>query len=1009
MTDFNDLMSISDDDPVQGGITLQMGPRQRPDDPGSFETEVITEPPAPTAGEEIDRANLRQFGEEALRQESEPTIGQRIIDALPPESLGRQIDRQLRVSKIDMASRGLLLGILETLELPGNVIRGILNTVTDPLLDFEFQQAPIRDHYVRSGILPAPGMEPQDLIFESARFAGQNLPFAAFGPAAAASRGPAAFTPGIGPAIKEAFRSGAEAIGRFAIQKPGSFATIETAGSVAAGVGIFASKRALERSSLSDDLKMALSPTVETLGGLASGGIGAGLATVSPVRLVVSNLKAGAKGIRNAYGKGAAATRRAKKRIQREIVDIGKARKELKETSGLPEIERLMTPIQKTGDEGLLALEVSILNEGNDVDLAKANKQLAMVNDAIIASLEEPSGAVQAARDQMAANRAYILTLLKAKLGNALLRIKDRLSKIASTKSGQLLEDVASREARAELDDAYEVVKATEKELWEALPSELPMDAEGSMSAYMGMVMDGDAVKAEVARASFPPIVKKFLGHVSSNNKFIEGRFAKEQPTLGNLKNLRTEILEEIEVLRKAPNRKKRSRIRMLDELQKAILNDMGAESGNIQGEVGEQLSNAIFYSNQKGELFERGPIGRILGIGKAESDKISAALTLDDLFGSGGIKAEENIGKAIDALDLSETSPNNLMWAVEDWLKTRFVRDFVHRTKVDPNTGKTIPGSIDRGRAERWIEINRTLLRERFPEFLKDIEDAIIAQDSLLLNQRRFNNVNSRLARGNTSKAAIYLAKDPDTAFNELLKSSNPASDIQTMIREVRRDKTGEALEGLRDSFVGWLMRRSQTGHELEGAKGISGFKLKRLLEEPNVRVVLDRLMPSDRIDRIERIANSALKFSKRLAAGPSKEGVLEDLPSKSLSIMARLFAARASARATKATGGIQTIQVPHIATQNAEAGLKSLVRDAAKEATIEATKNERMLLDFLEPIDETSKASLIKAKLTLNTWMAALVFRHGGIIVEPTEEERQRTINETFERARDNQRFLP
>lgn len=896
------------------------------------------------------------------------SFAERVRTKSPQVFSGRVKRRVADESKLDFA-RGFNAGLADMLDLPGRATAGIVNMIPWESLGFrELPTGGFRQIFEALNLTVPEDQMPDSAAASTGKFMGETaatLPLAPFGAGIKAQQ-----------TAQFGLRAGASGlskqIGQSAVQRPATFAATELASGAGAGFLGFAAKENFPNSQVA-----------EVWGNLAGGMI---LATPTLTGLVAKRVVDGARKLRGMRTE-TSAQQRMSKRIQESVVDKDAVIGELEFGNVLPGAE--LTPAQESGDPLLLALERAIIDHNTEFAV-RSDEQLADLNSTIIDSMRARPESAEITRDTLEETRKYINALVDGRLKIATIRIKERLQSLESTAT----REQANVIAREEIEAALTASRQQENEIW----GMVPLDVEASPSTVRKVWRDhleefsasrtGDP-KTLFTALRFGPNKKnlqQLLGDFkkTSGRRIGSGGIFEEQPvrfvvgdfkdsvSIRELQQMRSTILREIRQERgqTAPNF---NRIRILDDLQEAILNDMGVASDGAATEAGVLLQQALDFSAGLNKRFTKGPVGRILGMDKTGAPRAPVALTLETSIGGGGPRGKENFDRIMDAV---RENPEQLKGAVENYIKSRFADAAVRND------------SINISKAEGFLRQNKALL-DQFPEIQVSIQKAVREENARFIRERKVKTMGARLQNPRISKAALYIQKDPEQAFQEIAKSRNPSGDLGRLVKLAQRDQSGEALAGLQESFMDWILQRSQFNSiDARRQKFVSGFLMDRAMNDPSTKMMANTLLSVDQKQRIEQAIETALKMEKALSAKASVEGVIDDVPHRILNDAMGIVGAQAGRVTARVTGG-GTVQTPGIFARRARDLFKQFSKDNAEQLLIDAfmsNKSDKLLEALLMEIKTEADFKFVSRQL--NAWLAVTAYEAGTKIPGTTQE---------------------
>lgn len=814
------------------------------------------------------------------------------------------------------------------------------------------EKGQVRDFFVRQGLAPPTGQEPETRAFSAGHMHGVGLLLALPVPKAAGLR-PGALPVG-GP--RAALSTGLKQAGETAIRQPARFAALESVSAAAAGVGIFEARKRFPNSPAAEAMGAILFG-VTPAGAIAAPGLLARAAIGVAGRLPITgaiirfatNVLQRAREATTVTGAAA----RARTRIARAVEEPGAALRRLEEPGVLPEVK--LTPAQRAGEPGLLALERSVI-ESSDSAVLRADQQVSEINAAITQSMEAPRGKVEITRQGFEAAQAYLLSLLDGRLRIAALEADGRIAALAAGKGARQANIIAAEE----ISRASVAARATEAELYAVLPANLRVLPTASRTSLKDeLLLRGRTADPE----DIPAFVTKFLGRLDKDGKFVGGALRKGA-TFDEMRVLRSRILDEMRAERAKlrTGTGSRNKLRILGDLQEAILADLGALEGQVVGQAGQDLRIALSFSNSLNDKFTRGPVGRLLGAERRGGPAVPEALTLETTLGVKGAKAGENARAIVKAV---QDNPDELLGAAEDFIKARFTTAAVRNQQ------------IDRNKAEAFLRDNKALLDE-FPRIRSDIEAAIQSNDALLIAQRRADSVGSRLGNSRISKATLFIRSEPAKAFEAVRLSRNPETEIQNLVNLAARDTTGEATEGLQAVYLDWILSRATIAQtDVAGRPFVSGMRLRNAVSDEATQAMSARVLTAEQQERLNLTVRTALLFDKIRTARPSREGVISDLPNVMIEMMARVGLLRLLSRIG---GGFGTIQVPGMISERARSLIRAHVKDPATRLISDAimADDPALMKALLMNLDRPANVKFVRQQI--NSWLAALAWEVGG-----------------------------
>lgn len=862
-----------------------------------------------------------------------------------------QIRQLVGPSGLVQFNMGVNAALADILETPGNAITGALNALgintAGPMGS--------REVFANAGLAPKVGEEPDTREFAAGRMVGSNLPFLLAAPGAQGLRplqaGGEMMAQGartVGPALREGLRRTGETV----LRAPTVSFALESAIAALSGVGGFEARQRFPEDP----------ETAELLGQLAAGLAPVGLVAGPAAALKVGErlpfgvgfvTRTGANAVRQIVGRVgeittiAGARRRAEERIGRAVTDVDEAARRIQDPETLPEAR--LTPAQRTQDPGLLALEKSII-ESSDSLRMQSDQQIADLNAAIQQSLEAPPLVEELTKEQFEAARTYLRSLLDARLKIAGMEAEERIAALGPDVDEITLNTIA----REEIDNAELAARNTERNLYAQLPADL-RTRPTMATQYLSAELRDRAKTADPSE--IPGFVSDFLGRMKGKGKSRKFVPSKRKYTFDDIRTLRSRVLQEIREEQAKKAAANRNKIRILDNIQDALLADLTSVDA---GEAEDQLRTALRFSFDVNERFRRGVVGRIRGRTQA-GELIPPALTLSQTIGMRGPKAAINARQILEAV---RDGPETMRETMSDFIKGKFLAEVVRG------------GQIDETKAINFGVRNSALLDE-FPEVRDDLLEAVRFQSTRNLVERRAERTGARLANPRASKAELFIQRDANAAFEAARKARDPGLEMQNLVNMAARDTSGQAGEGLEVLFTHWLLQKSLLPSEdVAGRQFVSGARLQRALNDRATQQMMARVLTKEQMERLSQTAETARALDRARGAREAIEGIIADSPNVFIESLARIGTLRGIARIS---GGFQTIQVPGMISNRIQDLLEARVKDPAARLLTDAITADdpelflALLTEMRTPQEEA------RVRFIINSWLGAVLFESG------------------------------
>lgn len=453
-------------------------------------------------------------------------------------------------------------------------------------------------------------------------------------------------------------------------------------------------------------------------------------------------------------------------------------------------------------------------------------------------------------------------------------RAKRRIQELGPETS----QEAASAIVRNELDKALAAARDAEDAMWAAVPRDVTTRLDSTRQTYRQILRDQPkAADPE----DIPGVLRENLGTLRKPGEEgsglvgpggqplppggggparLSGGNLGSQESVQELQTLRSRLLREAreERAKDSPNREKLS---VISRMQEAILDDLGALEGQVQGEVGQSLRSALNYSRNLNERFTQGSVGKLMGFERRGGEKVAPGLTLKRTVGRGGPEGGEEVDALMRAV---EDSPQETRQQVEAFLTEGF------RTQAVDEQGALSPSA-----AKRFLQRNAQVL-ERFPELRDRLRAAAQAKEQA---QQLSDRITRAQSDANSGRLQVFLNAPVDREIDRVLKAKNPGETARAVLAEARRDPTGRAVRGLKSDFLQVLESRATSGKG-----GLSGTKLNQLISEPRTQRAIRAIYTPEEQRRLKRLTDILVQAESDQPTLDTAAGVLGALAGRSL-----------------------------------------------------------------------------------------------------------------------------
>lgn len=608
-----------------------------------------------------------------------------------------------------------------------------------------------------------------------------------------------------------------------------------------------------------------------------------------------------------------------------------------------------LTPAQRTGEAGLLELERAVAAE-NPAIARELRERAAAAQATLLAEARALGGDPTQTRAFLEDRVTRLTTALNTRVEQAQTEANRR---IAALEPGSSAAD-ASRIAREEFDKAFEAARRQENALWQALPQDLTIDTAPLFERFAALVRSTPRTQQQ----NIPAFAQRFLSADSADRLSATA-------TPAELQGLRSELLEVQRAARKAG---RRNEARIAGEIADDVLNRM-----NSLPETGGPYDVARNFSREVNEVFREGGAAALARRTGAGEEAVAPELTLETLLRSGGPKADL---AARDLLVATGNSPETRT-AIENYLTQSF------RNTAISGEGRLKPES-----ATNWMRRNAALLG-RFPEVRNQLAEAVSAQGRAeTLTARQTAVERGLLQRGDSrverlidqrpeSAVARFLNAAPGKEVDRVFSADDPAALAASLRRSVDRDQTGQALAGLRGSFIDNLFARAR--QTTPDGPVFNGSAIMDALDDPKQAAALGQVFDAPAMARLRQIGTELTALERARGARPAAGGVIEDIPSKALDLVSRFVAART----------VSGLAESAIATGAMRKFLQTMTTDRAQRLLSDAVTNPELFSTLMSPISTPQQQD--RAVRRLQNFLAGTA----GQAVVGEEQEQQRAPN--------------
>lgn len=696
---------------------------------------------------------------------------------------------------------------------------------------------------------------------------------------------------------------------------------------------------------------------------------------VAPISLPAQTVRAG-RAFLHAPKLPSFVARRGSERATRRFEEIipqerrPQALRELEERGVTVDAEGkdILTPAQRSGDPGAMALEVEVLNlsqkgrQFRDTQLADANEFL----QERLRGDEFGAGTVEDAQE-------YLTWLLDTRV---------RIMAHETRKKIQAVGAGADRAAANKILDAEvrrltEVVETTEGQLFRKLPPETTVPTRNAKRRLQAELRKAGKVGDE----QIPELAKRFLANKKKNAK---GQLINNPENLGSQTELREMRRLQSRLRTHARNIREKDpdAARIADNIASAITDDLAQAQA---GRFADNLKVAVDYSRKANDLLGSFTLRRLGGKSITPTNRpVEPGLAAERSLGFAGREGKEAYDQMIDLVRLSGDSPNVVRDAAEQYLRSTFLTDVVEQ------------GEISVPKLNSFIQNHKELIDAMPSKFRDELRTAMAGQQGLDSLRARVGDAVRSGRRINTkvAKATLFAREDPHLVFEEALKMnrSRAGKAIQSIVNMTKRDETGEAFEGLQTAWVDFLLKGAKQGQrDIRERPFVSGAAIRDTIRSPQGREIMKRIFPDGpQRERLRAVIRELEKVEQSRLSQGTGEGVLTDKPGILLNALVRFVGVRAGSIVSKATPGPSgAIQTPGLGSNVMATLTEAQVRDPAIRLIVEGISEKGLFKDVLMAPIRADGTLPKKSMLKLNSWVAGVLFEYGAQARPPDSGE--------------------
>ena len=433
----------------------------------------------------------------------------------------------------------------------------------------------------------------------------------------------------------------------------------------------------------------------------------------------------------------------------------------------------------------------------------------------------------------------------------------------------------ASNIVSNELRRAENLAKKQQKDLWNKIPQGTVVDV-SETRAY------AEALKKELTKynkADLPSEVKMFL------------RATKKEPSQ-KIKELNSLYSTLRDTARNASSgdRVNRNRARLANEMAEQVLYALDGYGGPI--------AEARDFSRIMHQKFSQGTVGDLLKRSVRGDYQVAPEVALSRTVGRGGAEgyvAQKDIANALTDAPDSGKAIN----ATANYLRNKF------------NQSAFTGEKYSEAQAANFLQKNKALLDE-FPAVRSQIDEAMQSQTAI------------KQAEAKDPELSKFAQSNPDTAIKTVLQSQNPVKSMATLVSTAKKDKSGEAMAGLKKSVSDLIMSKSLKQISTPRAVGdltseLRGTSMTEALDDKFISSIANQVYSKAEMRRLNAIAKELQSLDSARLLKETGSTLEAFKPNVITSTIGRVIGARVGAQfGGGMAGGLQAAQIGSSRVQN-------------------------------------------------------------------------------------------
>lgn len=597
-----------------------------------------------------------------------------------------------------------------------------------------------------------------------------------------------------------------------------------------------------------------------------------------------------------------------------------------------------LTPAAKTGDENFARLERAAMDR--DAALRERIEAQRAASDVSARQALTPEGDVADTQSVIADRLARFNKTMNGFIEAAQ---RSALQKVNKSGADDAQSSVILRE---ELQRSKQAAKAERDRLWGAIPKDGKIETPNTNQ----LVISQKKTLGDFSAKDVPPELTKFRKKYAKKDKPIKVRdildlYSKLRATARDATSGDT------------PNN---NMARLATEASEIILKDLDAVDPSTA--LGRAISEARDYTLVYHNKFTRGTVGNILAKKPTGDPRIRPELTLEKTVAKGSPIERQIASRDIEEglTDIDGIDPTQGLDAAANYIRAQF-----DQQAFDGNV-------FNMSKAQAFLEkYGRTLSDDTFASVRADIDRAIQSQSKLGQVTARAETAMQQAA---STPIAAFSDRSADTALDAILGAKNPAAEMASLMRIVRKDESGAALNGLKAALSQRVLQKStdvlKTVRSIDAPTSeVRGTRMQEALSDKKFNSIARQVFDGPELNRLKVISREMQKLDIARAGGATSGGIDPFKTNKLIEIVARIFAAEQGGRlGARSAGG--SMQIAGMMSERMRKTLAKLTTNKAEQLMMRAVEDEELFKTLM--LNPTSPKNFAKIERSLAPYLA-------------------------------------